>query len=192
MEDEDVPMIFLLMQENEADYFIEHLSEKSLDTAFIHVSDIEELREALEEAPKKKRLFAFCTKHIVPDDILDEFNGEAYNFHPGPPERPGRYPSIFAVNQGAKEFGFTFHRMTKNVDEGPIIAAFRFDLEEDFTVQELEKNTYQYMLGLIKHIAELLVNLDHVFQEAETKWSNTKTTRQDALKLPEGDFLKQL
>ena len=38
------------------------------------------------------RLISFCSPVIVPADILKALPGPSYNFHPGPPDRPGRSP----------------------------------------------------------------------------------------------------
>src|SRR5262245_54974871 len=55
------------------------------------------------------RLISFCSPVIVPAAFLTGLPGPGYNFHPGPPERPGRYPSVFALYDDAKQFGVTIH-----------------------------------------------------------------------------------
>ena len=55
--------------------------------------------------------------------MLDAFAGPSYNFHPGPPNRPGRYPSVFALYDNARHFGITVHEMLPKVDSGAIKVA---------------------------------------------------------------------
>ena len=58
-------------------------------------------KTALDTLPRdglaNARLLSFCSPVIVPADLLKAFPGPSYNFHPGPPDRPGRFPSVFAI-----------------------------------------------------------------------------------------------
>ena len=63
---------------------------------------------------------------IVPAEILNALPSPAYNFHPGPPDYPGIFPSVYALYDGAAAFGVTLNEMIREVDAGPIIAVERF------------------------------------------------------------------
>lgn len=67
------------------------------------------------------RLISFCSDVIVPQDIIASMKGGCFNFHSGPPERPGYRPYAFALADGDTAFGVTFHRMTAAVDAGTIL-----------------------------------------------------------------------
>lgn len=84
------------------------------------------------------RLISFCSSIVVPAETLNALPGPSYNFHPGPPERPGRYPSVFALYEGADRFGVTVHEMNATVDSGAIVAAewFAFPPEADLVALE--------------------------------------------------------
>lgn len=74
------------------------------------------------------RLVAFTSGVVVPGRMLDALGGNAYNIHPGPPERPGTFPDVWALMDGDASFGATLHVMHPRVDEGPIVDVARFDV----------------------------------------------------------------
>ena len=74
------------------------------------------------------RVISFGSGVIVPPPLLARLKGPAYNFHPGPPEYPGIFPSVFALYAGEKEFGVTLHEMAAAVDSGPIVSVERLSL----------------------------------------------------------------
>ena len=80
-----------------------------LEVELISTSDA--LAAATHEPLDGCRLVSFCSSVIVPQVLLTKLPGPAYNFHPGPPEYPGRYPSVFALYDGAQHFGITVHEM---------------------------------------------------------------------------------
>src|SRR5262249_41689556 len=80
----------------------------------------DELLAACRPPRQPCRLVAFCTATIVPGDLLRQLPAGAYNFHPGPPDYPGRHPASFAIYEGAARFGATAHEITGRVDNGPI------------------------------------------------------------------------
>lgn len=103
-----------------------------------------------------RRLIAFCTPVVVPADILATFNGQAYNFHPGPPSYPGTHPASFAVWDGAPRFGVTLHEMAAKVDSGPIVAVAWFDTRPDMRFTELEMQAYKALVSMFSSLAERL------------------------------------
>jgi methionyl-tRNA formyltransferase len=78
------------------------------------------------------RLIAFTSGVVVPGAALEALGGPdrnpAYNIHPGPPERPGTFPDVWALMGGDASFGATLHVMRARVDEGPIVDVARFDV----------------------------------------------------------------
>ncbi len=86
---------------------------------------------------------------IVPPSILERFPGPSYNVHPGPPEHPGSFPEVHAVNLKATEFGATLHEMSKRVDEGRIVDVIRFALTQDENRSSVSMAALQAAAGLM-------------------------------------------
>ena len=71
---------------------------------------------------------------IVDPTVIEAPSLGAYNLHPGPlPERAGLHTPSWAIYEGADRYGVTLHRMTSEVDAGPIAFADRFAIREDDT-----------------------------------------------------------
>jgi hypothetical protein len=96
----------------------------------VPVADLGGIDSVLDEGDgTRARLVAFCTAVVVPPRILARIGCGAYNFHPGPPTYPGRFPSCWGSYEDARRFGATLHAMAARVDEGPIIAVEWFAVE---------------------------------------------------------------
>ncbi|MDX2222149.1 MAG: formyltransferase family protein [Rhodospirillaceae bacterium] len=125
------------------------------------------------------RLVSFCSSVIVPAVTLAAFGAGAYNFHPGPPEYPGRFPSVFALYDGAARFGITVHEMTAVVDAGPIVAAEWFDIPPGCGLQYLEELTFMAVADKFRALALPLVRLDRPLMRLPYRWSGRKTRKTD-------------
>ncbi|MBV5336414.1 methionyl-tRNA formyltransferase, partial [bacterium] len=109
----------LLTSTIEACYLAGILSSFNPDLSVVWVRTREELERAVGDSSPSVRLIAFMTEVVVPAEILKRLEGPAYNFHPGPPAYPGKYPSAFALYDGAAGYGATAHEMRPLVDSGP-------------------------------------------------------------------------
>ena len=125
------------------------------------------------------RLLSFCSAIIVPGAWLAALPGPSYNFHPGPPERPGRYPSVFALYEDAKQFGVTVHEMRASVDSGPIVAAEWFDIPPGCDLQTLEEMTLTGLAVLFRSLAPLLARTMAPLPRQSVAWRGRKTTKAD-------------
>ncbi len=126
------------------------------------------------------RLLSFCSSVIVPGDVLAALPGPAYNFHPGPPERPGRYPAVFALYDDANAFGVTVHEMLARVDSGPIVAAEWFEMQPAWDLGLLEEQTLIHLITLFKRLAPHLANHATPLMRMPIPWRGRKTTKADA------------
>lgn len=140
----------------------------------------EELARACAAPRPGDRLLSFCSALIVPGEFLNALHGPAYNFHPGPPERPGRYPAVFALYEGATAFGVTVHEMIASVDSGPIVAADWFELQPAWDLGLLEEQTLIHLLTLFKRLAPHLANHATPMMHMPISWRGRKTTKADA------------
>lgn len=149
----------------------------ALDVLIAH--DSADLSQAAEKIDKGTRLLSFCTSVIVPRNILEALPGPAYNFHPGPPERPGRYPSVFALYDGASQFGFTVHEMAPAVDPGPIVSAEWFDIPGACDLIELESRTLIHLVNAFRRLAPYMARFSPPLPHEKIQWQGRKTVKAD-------------
>ena len=158
-----------------------HRHNASLDIVTAH--DLPALTKAAEKFESGTRLLSFCTPVIVPRHVLEALPGPAYNFHPGPPERPGRYPSVFALYDGSPRFGITVHEMVPKVDSGAIVAAEWFDIPKDCDLMELESLTLVQLIKTFRRFAPYLATFSLPLPHHGIHWQGRKTTKADCMAL---------
>lgn len=135
------------------------------------------------------RLLACATEVIVPERLLAAFSGPSYNLHPGPPAYPGRFPSVFALYDGAAEFGSTLHEMSGKVDEGPIVGVDLFPVPPAADRALLETHSFASVLRLLVRMCAGLVHSAPLPHLPDAAWSGRKTRQADfdaLCRLPEG------
>ena len=171
--------ILLLMNDVDAAFFAKLLKGVSPDVSVLHMKSIPELDEFTQKANADMRLISFCTGDIVPARVIERLDGNCFNFHPGPPDRPGYMPAPYALRDEAKTYGVTFHFMKPKVDTGAIIEAVRFDVPEEKTQETLELAAYKALLKLVIERIKQLADVNFVFTPSGDQWSGYKTTRKD-------------
>jgi methionyl-tRNA formyltransferase len=148
----------------------------------IHIVLINELSELIAlpfSTLKKSRLISFSSPNIVPAKILSLLGHGAYNFHPGPPSRPGWGAIEKAIYDQDRAFGTTLHIMNEYVDSGPIIAINLFPIPPNVKRQDLVNLAFQNLLNLfLQHIKEL-VESDEDLIELPIEWGHKKFTKAD-------------
>lgn len=138
-----------------------------------------DIHASVADPSSRHRLVAFCTDIIVPADILSRCKTGAYNFHPGPPEYPGIYPSCFAIYDGADRFGSTAHEMTEIVDQGAIVATDHFEISSDIDRFALDALAFESVMRLFQRLAPQLVTLDNPLRPSDEQWSGRARTKKD-------------
>lgn len=126
------------------------------------------------------RLISFCSAVIVPGEVLNRLSGPAYNFHPGPPEYPGRYPTLFALYDGAERFGITVHEMTAKVDAGPIVAADWFNIPPACDLKTLDEMAYLALADKFRALSFHLAAIARPITRMPYRWGARKTKQADA------------
>jgi len=175
--------VLLLMSRLDAGFFANQLKPHAPDTAFFHMESLEQLDQTSQLPDFTMRLIAFCSGTVVTKEIIERLNGNCFNFHPGPPERPGYMPAPFAIRDGARDYGVTFHYMTPRVDEGAIIQALRFPITGEQNQEAIETDAYKALLTLVIQRAADLADIDFHFEPCNINWSGVKTTRKDLAEL---------
>jgi methionyl-tRNA formyltransferase len=143
------------------------------------VSDKAMLARATSGDLATTRLLSFCSSIIVPGELLQTLPGPSYNFHPGPPNRPGRYPSVFALYERAPHYGVTVHEMAEKVDAGPIVAAEWFAVPDEAALVNLEVLSYKYLVAVFQRLAPFLALNANPLPRIFIPWSGTKRTKAD-------------
>lgn len=167
----------LCMRYEEARFFAGVLGVSAHDVR--HVGSLADLRAALANVRGQARLISFCSDLIIPTDVIEALYGECFNFHSGPPERPGYRPTAFATAQGDGTFGVTFHRLVSEVDAGPIYATRRFALTPGMTEAQVSELAYLELLRLVREVAPLLADFHASFIPNGDVWRGRATTRAD-------------
>lgn len=172
-----ITRIVLLTQPTEGDVLgkILRAHNPSLDTPVI--SDREALAGLAKEDVAGTRLLSFCSPMIVPADVLKALPGPSYNFHPGPPDRPGRFPSVFAIYEKSERYGVTVHEMTERVDSGPIVAAEWFPVPEAADIAGLEKLALGCLIAIFRRLAPFIALNPTPLPRVYIPWSGTKRTK---------------
>lgn len=175
-----VTKVILLTGRDEAPVLAGMLQRANPALAVTPAHDLKTLARLIEPGT---RLLSFCSSVIVPGDLLQRLKHPGYNFHPGPPERPGRYPSVFALFEGATHFGITVHEMTAAVDAGPIVAAERFEIPRGADLKALEELTVTRLARAFNRLAPYLATAARPLPHLPITWQGRKTTKADCEKL---------
>lgn len=167
--------LVFLVGGTEATPVIEILSNFAPDTPLEIATNLEELQQAL---TPNCRLITFGSPLIVPKELLDVLNMPAYNIHPGPPEHPGIYPSVFALYTQEEKFGTTIHEMSPRVDEGPIVSIDRFRISKNIHRLALDTQSFLSVLSLCREIGHDLVTKPRL-SPIDEQWANRKHTKKE-------------
>jgi methionyl-tRNA formyltransferase len=143
----------------------------------VHAADTLAALEALAPLFPRARLIGFVTPVVVPARVIAALGFGAYNFHPGPPHYPGRYPSFFAIHQRAKTFGVTAHAMIERVDAGPIIGVDYFAMPAQPNLLRVDALAYARLARLFWHRARELATQAEPLPALPIAWSGRKGTR---------------
>lgn len=101
------------------------------------------LKPVNKEAKKIRNFKAACLlsvyyRDIISDEILKLVNHKAMNIHPSIlPDYRGCFSCVWAILNGEKETGITFHYMTKEADRGNIILQRKIKIAENDTAYSL-------------------------------------------------------
>ena len=125
------------------------------------------------------RLLSVGAGYIVPARILGALDGPAYNLHPGPPEYPGIFPSVFALYDRAPRFGITLHEMAAKVDAGPIAAVDTYDIVDGWNRLALDSATFGAMLNMIERLSPALTDVSRPLPHLGVAWSGKKRSHKD-------------
>lgn len=171
--------VILLTGEAEAQALGRFLMAENSALEIITAPNRERLDAACNTLNSGTRLISFCSPVIVPKTHLEAMDCGSYNFHPGPPSYPGRYPSVFALYEGSKNFGVTVHEMEARVDEGSIIAAEWFTVPEGCDLETLDTLSFKLLISLFGRLAKPLATNPARLAVKRLGWSGKKRSKAD-------------
>ena len=140
---------------------------------------LDAVKDILVQATGPARLVGFCTGVIVSSALLQKFKSGAYNFHPGPPEYPGIFPSCFAIYERAESFGATAHRMTENIDEGEIVGVERVSLMPWSDRLAVDTMAFECVMRLFKRLLPGLMDFTTPLPASGDAWLGRPRTKKD-------------
>lgn len=104
-------------------------------------------------------LFSVVNDRVLRPDVLALPRKGAINYHDGPlPRYAGMHVTSWAIMQGEREHGITWHSMAGEVDAGEILKQKRVDVVEGDTALSLNAKCYE---AATAGFAELVDELDH-------------------------------
>lgn len=169
--------LIFLCGEAEGEAFRLHVAGIAPELETVWCSNVAALDFATRSGGHRTRLITFLSDQIVPANILERLRPKAINVHPGPPEFPGAHGLVFAIFNGAKEFGVTVHEMTAKVDDGPIIMVDRFALPDDAELVSFGNEVYARAVAMVDHVIRHCVQSDGPMPHASREsWSNNHCT----------------
>jgi len=148
-----------------------------------------DLEAALAHDPDRSRILSVGSDVILPRRLLAGLASPAYNLHPGPPNYPGLFPSVFALYDSAAEFGVTLHEMAPTVDSGAICKVERFKIDPCWDRLALDTHTLVVLMHVLESMAPQLADVHMPLPTSGDLWSGRRRTRRDfaaLCHLPEG------
>jgi len=171
----------LLCPQEDARHLGALLAIANRELVVVTATDTAELERTVAQAGGVDRIVAFRTNSIVPADLLLRVPGPSYNFHPGPPGYPGRYPFAFALYDGAAQYGVTAHEMAGRVDAGAIVGALSFPLPDRPDADWLIDRAYSALFQLFVMLTPQLARTDKPLPRTDLTWDQTRRCTRKAL-----------
>ena len=109
-------------------------------------------KEAINKITTKKAdiLIVVAYGLIIPDEILNAYNGHIYNIHASLlPRWRGAAPINRAIEAGDKEAGITIMKIVNKLDAGPMIMKEKLSVSEEDTTDSLSKKLSDIGASLI-------------------------------------------
>lgn len=96
-------------------------------------------------------LFSILNYKIIPTKLINSIKQISLNFHDGPlPKYAGLFSSTWAIANGEKTYGVTWHKITKKIDAGDIAINKKFNIKNDDTSYNLDIRSIIIGINLFK------------------------------------------
>jgi len=180
----DIPVVVYDTNQAESSLLHQSLKKTGIDYCF---ADKATITNDLKNTGEETLLVSAINPYIVPKEVLGKTNLLAINCHYALlPKHPGRNAEAWAIYEGDKEAGITWHLMTSDIDAGDIISQEHLSISETDTslklLRSLEKLAYQ---AFCEFLPALLKN--NLTSHPQDKQS--KGTRHFSWEVPNEGFL---
>lgn len=111
-------------------------------------------------------------RYIISEEIIDTVNGRIFNLHPSLlPEYKGCSSLTWAMIEGEKEVGYTYHYIDKGIDTGNIIIQNVIQIEDwDTQVTLYHRVMFEAAKSFILVLDKVLKEFEGVPQEKKGKY----------------------
>jgi methionyl-tRNA formyltransferase len=141
--------------------------------AAVESRDVDEAELA---ALKPNVVLSFLNEYILRGPLLGI---QGINFHPAPPNYPGRGGASLALFDGENSYGATAHMIEAAVDSGAIIAVRRFAIEADDRCDAVYARAEIAALELFIEIVDRYGKSGEIGRDAEATWGRKPTTKRE-------------
>ena len=122
-----------------------------------HCVDLEEAYEVLEKDPVDY-LFSISNLILLPERAIGLPRKGVVNYHDGPlPRYAGIHTPTWAIINGEKQHGVSWHVVEAGVDTGAILKQELFEIAEDESAYSLNLKCYE---AAIRTFSELVTEID--------------------------------
>lgn len=140
------------------------------------LNDLADLIAIPHSVLQASRLISFLSEVIIPKSVISNLGYGAYNFHPGPPMRPGWSPMEMAIYEGDGVFGTTLHEVHQLVDAGAINGINLFTLPTNVDAITLDELITQSLVTLFRQKKVELLE-DRPLVTLPIPWGYKRSTR---------------
>jgi natural product biosynthesis luciferase-like monooxygenase protein len=106
---------------------------------------------------KVEWLFSIANLSVIPENVLSLASSGAINFHDGPlPAYAGLNAPVWALLNGEREHGITWHMITDEVDAGDIVMRQRIAIDDDETAFTLNAKCFAAAIESFGPLVETL------------------------------------
>jgi natural product biosynthesis luciferase-like monooxygenase protein len=124
-------------------------------------------------------LFSIANLSVIPEDVLALASSGAINFHDGPlPAYAGLNAPVWALLNGEREHGITWHMITQEVDAGEIVMRQAIAIDADETAFTLNAKCFAAAIESFGPLVEKL-EADSLATEAQDFSARTIFARAD-------------
>ena len=148
--------------------FITHLKNNRVEYSFDSVNKYHERLTTF----NPDLLLSVYYRYIIKSEILKVVNYKAMNLHPSLlPSYRGTKSSVWAIINGEKETGISFHYITEIVDDGEIILQEKIDILDTDTAYSLyNKLISLFILNFPKALIRLINNYEGKAQRGKATY----------------------
>lgn len=110
--------------------------------------------------------------------LLDACREGAINFHPAPPDYPGRGGATYAIYNDDDWYGITAHLMEPEIDSGAILDVFSIPVQPDIRPDQLNELALRYVPIFASAIIEKAAE-DRLAPTTQYEWGGPAATQAD-------------